>query len=113
YSGWAKELADWLYRTQRLDVMRSPSTGLVSAPGESERDFRIRLVQAQRERRDADVEALRQRYAPKLQRVRDRVERARDHAEKQQADVGRQQVDAAVSFGSTVLGAIFGRRLFS
>ncbi len=47
-----------------------------SAPGESDGDFRARLALLARERRDAAVEALRRKYAPKLQTLDDRERRA-------------------------------------
>lgn len=113
FARWSKEFADWLYRTRRLELLRSPGMSLVSLPGEAERDFRVRLAQAARERRDADVEALRQRYAPKMERLRERLEKAHEAAERQEADVEQQRVSTAVSFGSTLVGALFGRRALS
>ena len=43
YTSWQKSLSDHLYRTRRFDLYRSDSLGEHSVPGESERDFRIRL----------------------------------------------------------------------
>lgn len=112
-AAWSKDFADWLYRTQRLEVRRSPSFKLVSAPGEPERDFRARLAQAAREQRDAEVDKLRTRYEPKMERLRERLGRAREAAARQQADVEQQRVNTAVSWGGTVLGALFGRKALS
>lgn len=112
-ASWGKEFADWLYRSQRLEVRRSPSFGLVSAPGEPERDFRARLAQAAREQRDAEVDKLRTRYEPKMERLRERLERAREAAARQEADVEQHRVSTAVSWGGTVLGALFGRKALS
>ena len=50
-----KDLATWLYGTQTLELLRRPA-GRCRTPGESERDFRIRLQQASRETRDPMVE---------------------------------------------------------
>ena len=35
-------LALWLFRQQKLDLWKSPSTSQISKPNESERDFRVR-----------------------------------------------------------------------
>lgn len=110
---WSREFADWLYRTVRLDLRRSPTLGLVSMPGEGEGAFRARLALLARERRDAEVEALRQRYAPKMERLRERLARAREAEARQQADVEQQRTSTAVSFGTTLLGALFGRKTLS
>ncbi len=113
YPRWSKEFADWLYRTQKLELRKSPSLGLVSAPGESEGDFRARLAQAWRERRDEEITALQARYAPRFEKLKARLERAAEAAEKEEADLSRQRVSTAVSFGSTLMGALFGRKTLS
>jgi hypothetical protein len=62
YTVWSRDLANWVLQNERVGVFRSPGSKLVSAPGESERDFRIRLQHASREQRDDAVEALRRKY---------------------------------------------------
>ena len=52
YAAWKKDLANWVYRNQRLELLESPSLDLASNPGESERDFRVRLQLLAREKRD-------------------------------------------------------------
>lgn len=113
YARWSKEFADWLYRSQRLELHKSPSLGLVSAPGESEGDFRTRLAQAWRERRDEQMAALRARYAPRMEKLKARLDRAVEAAAKEEADLSQQRVSTAVSFGSTLMGALFGRKALS
>ena len=66
YASWRKDLANWIYRNQRLELLESPTLDIVSNPGESERDFRVRLQQIGREQRDDAVEKLRRKYAPKV-----------------------------------------------
>ena len=68
YDSWQKDLATWIYRNQKLELLESPSLEIASNPGESERDFRVRLQQRAREQRDEAAEKLRQKYAPKWQR---------------------------------------------
>lgn len=113
YARWGKEFADWLYRTQKLELYRSPSLGLVSAPGESEGEFRARLAQTWRERRDEQIAALQARYAPRMEKLKARLERAAEAAAKKEAALSQQRVNTAVSFGSTLMGALFGRKALS
>src|SRR6185436_12643515 len=61
YSKWEKDMAAWLYRSQKVELFQSPSLEQTSNPGESERDFRVRLQLAARERRDEALERLRQK----------------------------------------------------
>jgi hypothetical protein len=66
YAPWSRDLVNWLYGSHALELLRSPSLGEISRVDESERDFRIRLQQAAREKRDASVDKLRKSYAPRI-----------------------------------------------
>lgn len=113
WAGWGRELVDHLYRTRTLALLRSPSLELVSEPGESERDFRIRLGQAARERRDEETGKLRARYAPKIAALQERIRKA-EQAVQREADQAREhKVQAAISIGATLLGSVLGRKAIS
>jgi hypothetical protein len=113
YADWNKEFAAWLFRTQRIEVLRSPSTKAVSNPGESERDFRVRLLQTGREQRDKAVDSLRQKYAPKIAALQERIRRAEQMKVKQQIEARSSQVQAAIAVGASILGAFLGRKTIS
>jgi phage host-nuclease inhibitor protein Gam len=113
YDAWRKQLEDALFRTRTCDLLRSPSLGELCRPGESERDFRIRLADRAREERDAQVEALRKKYAPKVAQLQDRIRRAEQNKEKQQAQAKQQTWSTVLSAGGAMLGALFGRKTLS
>jgi hypothetical protein len=113
YEAWSKDLSNWLFRTQKVDLLKSPSTKEISKPGESERDFRVRLQQVGREQRDKQSEGLRQKYAPKIASLQDRIRRAEQMVERQQVESRSSQVQAAISVGATILGAFLGRKAIS
>ncbi len=113
YGDWNKEFGGWLFRTQKIELFRSPSTKEVSKPGESERDFRVRLQQTGREQRDKGAETLRQKYASKIATIQERIRRAELAKEKQQAESRSSQVQAAISVGASILGAFLGRKTIS
>ena len=69
YPAWQKSFASWVSSAQRLELWRHAALQLTSKPGESERDFRIRVQNAQREARDAAVESVRQKFAAKRARA--------------------------------------------
>ena len=60
YAAWSKDLARWLSQSETLELMRQRELKLTSNPGESERDFQIRVRDAQRVARDAAVDAVAQ-----------------------------------------------------
>jgi hypothetical protein len=113
YADWNKDFGGWLFRTQKVELFKSPSSKEVSKPGESERDFRVRLQQSGREQRDKGAESLRQKYGPKISTLQDRVRRAEQQKEKQQAEARSSQVQAAISVGASILGAFLGRKTIS
>jgi hypothetical protein len=113
FESWSKGFADALYRIAKIELLRSPSMELTSRPDESEREFRVRLAQAAREERDAGVEKLRQKYAPKLGALQERLRKAQLAVEVQRQQSRSAKFQTAISFGATVLGALFGRKTLS
>ena len=113
YEGWSRDLAAWLYGQQRLDLLRDPASGVLSRPGESERDFRVRIREGARAERDERVEALRKKYAPKRAALEERLRRAQQAEGREREQVSQQGVQAAISIGATILGAVLGRKTIS
>jgi hypothetical protein len=113
FDTWKRSFADSLYRNQVLELFQSATLKQVSQPGESERDFRVRLQQAAREERDRRVETLRQKYAPKLAVLQDRIRRAQQAVERENQQAQHQKLQTAISFGTTLLGAFLGRKTLS
>ena len=113
YETWKKDLASWIYRNQRLDLLESPSLNLASNPGESERDFRIRLQQLAREKRDEAVEKLRQTFAPKLAALEEKKRRAEQTVDREAEQAKSQKMQTAISVGATLLSSFFGRKTLS
>jgi hypothetical protein len=110
YASWRRDLASWIYRNQRLELLESPALEIVSNPGESERDFRVRLQQLAREQRDDAVEKLRKKYAPKFEVLEDRKRRAEQAVARETEQASGQKMQTAISFGATLLSSFLGRK---
>ena len=113
YSAWSKDFASWLFRMQKLELFRCPSLKEISKPGESERDFRVRLQQSAREERDSAAEQLRKRYAPKLAALEERKRKAAQAVEREKDQSQQQTLQTALSMGGALLGAFLGRKAVS
>ncbi len=113
YATWQKMFADALYRAVALDIFKCSALKMVSKPGESESDFRIRLSQAQREKRDFEMNRLQQKYSPKLAILQERQRRAEQQVQSQQQQASAAKISTVISFGTSVLGALFGRKALS
>ena len=113
YARWTRAFKTWLSRTQTLELCRSPGLKLVSEPGEAEGDFRARMQLVAREQRDDAVARLRQKHARKVAALQERYRRPEQAVAREQQQVSSQQMDTAISFGATLLGALFGRKTLS
>jgi DNA helicase HerA-like ATPase len=113
YEAWARDFVRWLAQEYTLELFRHPQTGLVSTAGESERDFRIRLRGASREKRDLVMEKLRGKYGARIASLQERLRRAEEAVARERTQAQQQQIQTAVSLGATVLGAFLGRRAVS
>ncbi len=113
YANWQKDFSRWLAQSETLEVFRHPDSKLTSHPGESERDFRIRLSDTNRAARDEAVEAMRRKYATKQAQLAERLRRAEASVEREQQQVSQSRLQTMVSVGTTLVGAFLGRKAVS
>jgi hypothetical protein len=113
YEKWSRDFTQWIFSTRTLTLHKSGELGMVSKPGEHEREFRIRLQQAAHERRDDVAEKLRQKYAPKIAALQERLRRAEAVKEREAEQAKRAKLDTVISLGTTLLGAFLGRKAIS
>jgi hypothetical protein len=113
YAGWSKDFAKWVAQAEKLELMRQRHLKMTSTPGESERDFTVRVQESQREARDAAVDALRKKYSAKQAQLAEQLRRARAAVERETAQASQQKLQTGLSMGATLLGAIFGRKTVS
>ncbi len=113
YAEWEREFERWLAQSRPLMLFSAPRLKMSSQPGEAEREFRIRVLQARHEARDAAVQRLREKYAPKVARLSERVAKAQESVTKERQQVHQQKMQTAVSIGATLMGALMGRRAVS
>ena len=100
----------WLSQSEKLELMRQRDLKLTSNPGESERDFQVRVRDAQRVARDAAVDAVRKKYAARQAQLEEQRRRAAASVERESAQASQQKLQTGLSVGATILGAIFGRK---
>jgi hypothetical protein len=113
YATWTKQLNAWLSANETLELMRSPSTGEVSRPDESERDFRARLQQHAREARDQAVEDLRRKYGPKMAALDEKLRRANQAVAKESQQATGANLQTMISVGATLASMFLGRKAVS
>src|SRR5581483_1211027 len=103
----------WLQQSQPLTLLFDDATESLSKPDETEAAFRARIQLALREQRDASKEELRQKYAPQTTKLTAAIARAQTAVEREEGQRSAQMLQTVVSVGSTVLGALLGRKTLS
>jgi hypothetical protein len=104
------DLADWLYYNSRLPIAVHPELGIAQDPGETERAFKIRLRQVARERRDAEVDALEEKYEARIDKLKDKLRKKEHDLAADEADHQARKQEELIGAGETVLGMFMGRR---
>lgn len=110
YKRWLREIEDHLYRNEALELLRCVALDQTSAPGEDETSFKARVRLAMRERRDTQVEQLRAKYASRLSTIEEQLRRANERIDRERAQLFERRLQTAVSVGTSVLGALLGRK---
>ncbi len=113
YDQWQKAFADHVYRTAKLELFWSEEADLASKPDEAEGAFRARLGLVFREQRDAAVEKLRVKYAPKLAGLQEKVRKADQTRRREAEEASTSKWTSALQVGASLLGAVLGRKTIS
>ncbi len=113
YKSWGSVLKSYLYRECAMPMWRCKALKLYSDVEEIEGDFKARIAQVAREQRDLEVEKLKTRYGPKLDRLQERIRKAEQKIGKEQEQYSQAKQSSWISVGTTVLGALFGRKVKS
>ena len=110
---WQRMLREHIFREQHLTLWLHENPTLYSLPEESAAGFRLRVTQLLREQNDREVEQLKARYATKFSSARERVLRAEERVQREQSQFKERSYSSILSFGTSILGALMGRKVAS
>ena len=113
WSAWEKEFVDYLYHQQCLTIYECKEFKVNSKPQETRGEFKVRLQQLASEKRDLEMERLRKKYSEKLESLQSRIRRAEQKVEKEESQYKHRRSDTILSVGSSILGALLGRKAIS
>ena len=113
YRSWTASFKKSLYRTERLTLSHCPELKMYSHPEDREGDFLARLKHHAREKRDLEIEKLRAKYGKSIETIRDRIRRAEERVAEEKQQAQSATLSAAMSFGTSILGALLGRKKLS
>ncbi len=105
-----KEYADWLYYEQRFELAEQAKLKLHQAEDESVEAFQMRVNLAMREKRDAELDELQERYAVKIDRIEERLRKKEYKESEQAADLNQRRTAEWVGVAETIFSVFSGRR---
>jgi hypothetical protein len=108
--GLENDFSDYLYRSQAVVLSHSQSLDLVAHPDESAREFTVRCREAAREKRDAEVDKLSEKYKRKIDQLQDRLRREERELADDEAEYAARKREELLSAGESVIGLFIGRR---
>ena len=106
----SKDLNDFLYYNSALKLKKNRDLDVIQLPEESDRDFQIRLLQRSREKRDAEVDKLKGKYAKKLDKLDDKLSKLEFDLADDEADYKARKREEFVGAGESVLSIFMGSR---
>ncbi len=113
YATWTRTLKTFISTNDGITLFESKALKLVSYVDEDEGAFRARLQLAAREASDARIDSVRSKYAARLQTAQEKVRRTEQVIEEKQSTAKEAKFNTAITVGSALLGAFFGRKKIS
>ena len=108
--GFARSLVDYMLLNSRLKILSHKDLNITQQTGEDERAFLIRLRDAARERRDAEISKIQGQYEEKLSKLEEKTKSLERSISSDQAEVSARKREEYLGVGATVLGFFIGRR---
>jgi hypothetical protein len=110
YTAVVKDFADDLYREERAEIWVCPSLKIWGKLGESETDFRSRLIHAAHEGRDGALAKAREAAEKKTKVLEGRLRTAEMQLSKEKAESGSAKMQAGITVLGGILKSVFGRK---
>ena len=108
HQAWQNQARTTLDENLDISVLRAGT--IIGQPFANEADLRVRVEMAGREQRDEAVRRLREKYAARLKTAENKVSTARQALAREQSQARSAQMQTAISVGSSILGALLGKR---
>ncbi|QKF92858.1 ATP-binding protein [Campylobacter sp. CCUG 57310] len=107
----SKNFKDYVYRNVKLSLFSA--LGLNSSPSESREEFYLRLSDKCNEILEDETAKLTEKFQKEKAKLEDKLNKALLKLDKEQKEVKSKGLEAAISVGTSIIGAIFGRNLLS
>ncbi len=100
-----------VYKNAPIVVYKDTLTKLISKQDEDKAGFIARLEHVYKEKRDQELDEIKAQYVKEIESLEDKKDKAVQKIDKEHAQYDQSKLSAAISFGTTVLGALLGRKV--
>ncbi|MEA3439842.1 MAG: DUF87 domain-containing protein [Chloroflexota bacterium] len=105
-----RDFLDWVYHESESTVRANEVLKVYAGPEVSPEEFREMCSEEAREKRDGEMEKLRDRYEKKIDAIEARLEREKRELKEDQDDLSQRKMEEWGSHAETVLSLFGGRR---
>lgn len=111
FLGLKSDFSSYLYQNNTLKLFEYKDLKMVSDAKMSEADFRQKVSEILKERQTESIQKLRADYDKKISVLKDKIRKAEDKKDSKHQKSLYQMFEAGLSFITTVIGALMGKKL--
>lgn len=104
------DFVDYVYHSAELELLSNPELEIVASPDMPESEFRTQCTLAAREARDEAAEELQEKYAKKMERIRDKITREERELSEDQAELSARKMEEMATHAENVFSLFTGSR---
>ncbi|MCA9915633.1 MAG: hypothetical protein KC496_19900, partial [Anaerolineae bacterium] len=104
-----KELVDFLYNTARLIIPHQPDFKLYGDPDQDFNNFQAQVYQAAREKRDAEIDKLSEKYGGMMERLEDKLRKEERELTAERSEIQDRKREQMYTTGEAIFSLLQGR----
>ena len=105
-----RDFLDWAYRSAQVTVRANERLKVYAGPEVSQAEFRTRCTEAARQAREAELKALEQTYATKLERLEQKISQEERELREDESELSQRKLEEFGTHAETLLGLFGGRK---
>ena len=110
YKGWDKELSEFLFRHEKMNLYSCKAIKRNATPGLDEFSARLELGEFAREARDEAMDKVRAKYEERIGTFEIKVAAAQQRLDRSIEEAKAKRLDGLVNLGTSILGSLLGGR---
>jgi hypothetical protein len=107
------ELIDYIYRSAALTLFYNPTLDLYGVPRESRRDFLVRVGQAAREKRDAEIDTVTRKFDAAVEKLDERLRREMRELDADSSVLDELKREDLYTTGEAIMSLLKGRTTYT